>query len=53
MRLNNKYLVTFNFHQVHLLFLLAHVFNKIPADPYGNYGYHLWLSTPQVYATGV
>ena len=28
-----------------LLLLLAHVFNKIPTDPYGNFnGCHLWLS---------
>ena len=28
----------------------AHVFNKIPTDPYGNYNYscHLWFSTPLV-----
>ena len=45
---NNRLLVTFNFYHIHLLLLLlAHVFiNKIPTDPYGNYGCHLWLSPP-------
>ena len=28
------------------------MFNKIPTDPCGNYGRHLWLSSP-AYATGV
>ena len=46
MSLNNGLLVTFNFHHVHLVLLLAHVFNKIPTDVYGNCGCHLWLSPP-------
>ena len=53
---SNNYLVACNFHImyiVHLSFLLAHVFNKIPTDPHGNYGCHLWLSPPPpAYATG-
>ena len=28
------------------LLLMAHVFNKIPTDPYENFGCHLWLSAP-------
>ena len=36
------------------LLLLAHVFNKIPTDPYGNYMAAIFGShTPLVYATGV
>ena len=31
---------------VHLSSFLAPVFNKIPTDPHGNYGCHLWLSPP-------
>ena len=50
MSLNNRYLFAFNFHHVHslLLVLLAHVLNKIPTDPYGNYGCHasLVITTP-------
>ena len=33
-------------HHVHLYSFLARVFNKIPTDPHGNYGCHLWLSPP-------
>ena len=50
MSLNSRYLFAFNFHHVHslLLVLLAHVLNKIPTDPYGNYGCHasLVITTP-------
>ena len=28
------------------LLLLAHVFYKIPTDPYGNYGCHRWVANP-------
>ena len=37
MSLNNRYLVTFIISSHSSLLLLAHVFNKIPTDPYGNY----------------
>ena len=37
-------LLTFTSCSSALLLLLAHVFNKIPTDRYGNYGCHLWLS---------